>query len=137
MKQKLNLNMDDAQTKRDFLRMAGAWRGRMVVEFKPDRPRRSNKQNARHWGVVVPAFQEYLRQQGESLSAEECHELLKARVLGTRQLIDKNTGEVIGEVGKRSSTLDIGEFAEFTALAEAWLRDMFHIEIPDLEGSFA
>lgn len=131
MKQKLNLNFDDPNQKRDFLRMAGAWRGRMVVEFKPDQPRRSNKQNARHWAAVVPAFQEYLRQQGESLSAEECHELLKARVLGTRQLIDKATGEVIGEVSKRSSTLDIGEFSEFTALAEAWLRDYFNIIIQD------
>lgn len=129
------VNMDDTPTKRRFMqavqRMGGLWE----ISMKPRKYTRSLSQNSYYWAAVVTPFTDWLRNEwGDSnVQVEQAHELLKTKILGTRELVNKQTGELL-EITRSSKMLDTTEFGEFVDNAAAWLAEFTGIVVlpPDL-----
>lgn len=118
------VNFDSLQTKRRFMQKVQTMSGLWEVSMKPRKLVRSLNQNAYYWAAVVAPFAEWLRNEwGDSdVQPEQAHELLKTRILGTRELVNKQTGEAI-EITRSSKGLDTHEFGEFIDKAAAWLAE--------------
>lgn len=101
--------------------------GVMRVTFKKYRKRRTDAQNRLYWVAVVPELGRFLRDQGESYTDEDAHELMKAKFL-RETVVNKQTGEAIGVVIKSTTKLTTQEFSEYIEKCVAWLADMFHIQ---------
>lgn len=129
------INFDSLQTKRRFMQKVQTMSGLWEVSMKPRKLVRSLNQNAYYWAAVVAPFTEWLRDEwgDNSVQPEQAHELLKTKILGTRELVNKKTGEVI-EITQSSKTLDTHEFGEFIDNAAAWLAEFTGIVVlsPDL-----
>lgn len=119
------LDCANLEQKRALLSRIGALRGRWRVELTHFRPRRTEKQNAFYWpGVVVP-FADYLSAQDYDITtAEQAHEILKARFL-TVDVVNKETGETIGTRVRSTTELDIGEFQLYVERCQSWLSEFF------------
>lgn len=124
------VNMDDVPTKRRFMQKVQTMTGLWEIQMKPRRFTRSLSQNAYYWAAVVTPFTEWLRGEwGDSdVKPEQAHELLKHKVLGSLELTNKQTGEVI-EITRSSRTLDSYEFGEFIEKAAAWLAEFTGIVV--------
>lgn len=80
------------------------------VEITIRRPRRSLKQNAYYFGVVLPAIQSALAESGTAVSVDAIHEVMKSRHLPPRQ------HEAFGEtlvLPASSAALDSTDFHDF------------------------
>lgn len=105
--------------------------GRLVrLLFGPARVTRSNRANAYYWSCVVASFHDFLREQGESYTAEDCHEFLKCKHL-LQTLVNRETGEVIGRAPRSTASLTTEEFADYLDRCIVWLADTFGIVVPD------
>jgi hypothetical protein len=136
------IDFADRNAKGEFLRalslklgvLTGSWKyeedDRGNFSVRRWRPRRSNQANAYYWAAVVPAFQAFLRDQGQFFTKDEIHEFLKAKLLPPRELIDPKTGEVLGTLPARSSEMDSDAFARFVNDVIDWLASMFGIVVP-------
>ena len=125
------VNLDDRMVKRQLLTHLGALTGPWWVELKPWRPRRSNLQNAYWHAVIVKGFFEFLRTQDYSISKpEQAHYLLCAKLLPTETVVNKSTGEVMGDLVRTSSQLTTAEFTDLIDRALIYLADMFGIVLP-------
>lgn len=81
---------------------------------------RSNQQNAYWWGVVVPHVAQGLQDvSGETWSNEETHMMLKLRFIPMKNIVNKDTGEVI--MGGPGSTANLSTF-NFANLIDNVLR---------------
>lgn len=118
------LNFDDLQTKRQFMQGVQQLTGLWEVQMKPRRFTRSLSQNAYWWCAVVNPFCNWLRNEwaDSSIEPEQAHEMLKRKILGTKDLVNKKTGEVI-EITPSSRTLDSKEFGELIDKSAAWLAE--------------
>jgi hypothetical protein len=96
------------------------------------RARRSDRQNRYYWPAFVHAFGDYLREQGEEYTDDEVHEFFKAKFL-RRPVIDKNTGEVLGQAIASTTTLSTTEFNEYLDKVAAWLWHKVGIAVPPPE----
>lgn len=99
----------------------------MRATFVKYRKRRTDAQNRLYWVAVVPELGRFLRNQGETYTDEDAHELLKAKFL-RETVVNKETGEPIGVVIKSTTKLDTEQFSEYIEKCVAWLADMFHIQ---------
>ena len=54
--------------------------------------------------------------------------MLKHKILGTKEIVDKDTGEVL-EIPPTSRDLDVGEFAEFIEGCARWLAEFTGIVV--------
>ncbi len=126
------IDFDDRDQKRRFLTLAGALQGPQEVTIKPWKPRRSNRANSFYFAVVVAALRQFLAEQGDNYSVDECHDLLKTRCLGTVKVFNRKTGEFIAEKSLGSAMLDTSEFSAYVERCIAWLAD-FGIEVPSPE----
>lgn len=104
-------------------------KGKNRVTVKRLRARRTNPQNRMYWGLVVASLVKYLAEQGESYTAEEVHHIFGAKFLRV-SVIDRRTGEVVGETIRSTTKLSIEEFSSFIEQCVAWLADMFDIVCP-------
>lgn len=124
------VDMDDLKTKRGFMQKVQTMRGLWEISMRPRKFTRTLSQNAYYWAAVVAPFTEWLR--GEwgdgTVQPEQAHELLKTKILGTRELVNKGTGEVI-EITRSSKMLDTHEFGEFIEQAAAWLAEFTGIVV--------
>lgn len=100
------------------------------VTFRKKKKRRSTQQNRYYWGVVIALIREFLNDQGESLTAEQVHEILKNKFL-KETLIDETTGEITGEYSKSTTELSKLEFADYVVLCQKWANDFFDLDIPE------
>lgn len=123
------INFDDARQKSQRLAKWAAMRGTWTFAWKPYRPRRSLRANAFYWAVVVESFRAFLFDQGEPLTAEQVHELCKAKFL-RQTVVNHATGEVIGETTKSTAGMDTAEFSAYVDSVAAWLADTFGIILP-------
>lgn len=124
------INMDSLQTKRRFMQKVQTMTGLWEISMKPRRFTRSLSQNSYWWAAVVSPFCDWLRSEwgDSSITLEQAHEVLKQKVLGTKELVNKRTGEVI-EITQSSKTLDTHEFGEFIENAAAWLAEFTGIVV--------
>lgn len=102
---------------------------RFSVKWTIQGHRRSNKQNAYYWAVVVKSYQAgALEAWGEYKSAEACHDDLKANCLYT-EVINEATGQIIRTIG---STCENGtaEQEAYHDRCRALIFDYFNIIVP-------
>lgn len=115
------VNFDDLPQKRQFLQGVQGLSGLWEVTLKQRKYTRSLSQNAYWWVAVVQPFSEWLTSEwGEPVELEQAHELLKHKILGTKELVNKSTGETI-EITRSSRQLDTKEFGDFIEEAAQWL----------------
>jgi hypothetical protein len=131
------VNMDSLQTKRRFMQKVQTMSGLWEIHMKPRRFTRSLTQNAYYWAAVVTPFTEWLRSEwgDNAIQVDQAHEILKQKVLGTKELTNKQTGEVI-EITRSSRILDSVEFGEFIDKAAAWLAEFCGIVVLSSEMFF-
>lgn len=68
-------------------------RGVHGIKIQRFEPNRSNSQNAFYWATRVKPFADMLRESGDPMSEQRCHELIKHKFL-QRSDVDPTTGEV-------------------------------------------
>lgn len=92
---------------------------RVKITLQLAKKRRSNRQNAFYWGVVVPCVLELLRDAGNTITEEGVHDFLKAYVGGLQKTIVKPDGTRAVILG---STADLGtmDFEEYLEKCRAW-----------------
>jgi hypothetical protein len=126
---KMVLDMDDIKVKRNLMAKISVMTGLVEVSIKPRKLTRSLSQNSYWWAAVVQPFSEWLSQEwGESIELEQAHEILKQKILGTDELTNKKTGEVI-EITRSSRVLDTAEFGEMIDKAALWLAEFCGIVV--------
>ena len=96
---------------------------RVMLTAEPERKRRTLKQNARYWSLIVPVYQEWV---GEPDKLQAHEDLLSLHNRADRPL---PTGEVV-KVVKRSKHLTVEEFLEYGRRVETWLAQQ-GIEFPE------
>lgn len=129
-------NLSDPITKRKLMAHLAPLQGIHEVTVKPVRATRRQRANAYYFAGVVTPFMRYLNAQGQSYNRLECHDFLKLKCL-PQDVVNPATGEVIGVVPGRSSSLTIPQFAEYVDRCIHYLADMFGIVCESPEGYFA
>ena len=124
----LVINFDQPRDRHRLRDVLGTLGGKHRVRITRHRRTRSINQNAYYWAVVVASFHQFLSEQGDSYTAEDCHEMLKFKHL-RETAVDHSTGEVLGEFVKSTATLNTMEFAEYVDRCIAWLGE-FGIRVP-------
>lgn len=119
----LVLDMDSLHNKRRLMLKIGKMSGLWEFQMRPRKKNRSLNANAYYWAAYIPGWLEWLREQsGERwITAEQAHEALVKRILGVKEIVDKNTGEVIDEARATTHDMDTGEFAEYLDRAAEFL----------------
>lgn len=98
---------------------------RVTVRIEPEKQTRSHRQNAWYWGVIVPAVAEHLSiDRVLPLSADQCHEVLKAAFIGVEET-------ELGTVPKSSAALTTEEFSTFCELVRAHAASEWGMQIPN------
>jgi len=123
------INFDEAKDRRRLYGVLKRQRGKCRVEICKYRRRRSDRQNRFYWPCFVHPFASFLREQGEAITDEDAHEILKHRFL-RREVVDDKTGEVMPYT-KSTTELTTTEFNQYLDLCAAWLNDMFGFVMPD------
>lgn len=136
MTEPILVNFDDAERRARVGTFVRNLRGKKWVHIYDDKPKRSTKQLAYYFGVVVDAFQRFLRGHEQYWEKEEIHSWFLQQ-FAPRQLIDPLSGDVLGTVGNRSSRMDTAQFAEFVEHCRKWMLDRFGIETEDPDPAYA
>jgi hypothetical protein len=106
------IDFDDPTQKGLVLSRIRPLEGKWRLELVRYRPRRSDRQNAAYWPLVVEPFADYLTSEwGEYTSPETAHEILKQNLL-RRRMVNKATGETLEYVGS-TTELDTAEFSDY------------------------
>jgi hypothetical protein len=91
----------------------------LVITIKEQGKRRSDKQNAYYWGVVIPAIKDLFEAVGTSLTPEDVHCFLKEHVAGMMKVI------LLPDGGRRaivesSTKLTTVEWESYMDKVRAW-----------------
>jgi hypothetical protein len=97
--------------------LTGVW----DFAWEPHKELRSLRANAYYHVAVVKSFYEYRRNQGESCTQDDCHELLKL-LHNPGEFHDPVSGEVI-RIGLTTRT-DSPEFSAYVSRCIMWLSEM-------------
>lgn len=126
------VNFDDVGAKRRFMQGVQKLRGLQEVSIRPRKKTRSLNANAYYWSAFIPPWTDWLREQygDPTITAEQAHELLKVRVLGPKEKVIEETGEVI-ELIPTTHDMDKDEFAIYLDKAKEWLADFAGIVVLD------
>jgi hypothetical protein len=101
---------------------------RVEVKICRLRSKRSSQQN-KYLHVLFTIFKDALNDLGNEFTMQQVKDLCKRKFL-SYDLIDKSTGEVIGEDIRHTSSLNKIEFGEFIESVVRWAADFFHIVLP-------
>lgn len=124
------VNFAEPREKNLFLQyLRGITEGIHRIKMEPFK-RRSNKQNAYYWSVVIPIFNDLHREMGWDFTEEETHEELKSRFLGTIEKVNEITGE-IKVVPKSTTGLSTIEHIQFIDRIGQWLAEFAGIVLPE------
>ena len=108
-----------------------AFEGKTItISLKLFRKSRSSEQNRYYWGVVIPIWQNILKEEwGEFNSKEETHEFLKYNCNYSEKVIE-DTGEII-RLSKSTTTNTTTDQEEFHLKARRLALEMFNVDIPE------
>lgn len=103
--------------------------GEYMVEIKPYRPGRSNKQNAYYWGVVVSLVYEGLRDQGydDIKDNDDAHDFIKSMFFKTVIYSEEHDNL---EVVKSTTKFSRSEFEERIENVRRWAFEFLGVTIP-------
>lgn len=121
----------DVKAKQQVVSWLNAQTKAVRVEACQYRQRRTDRQNRFYWPCVVAPFAEFLREQGENVSDDDAHHILKVRHLPRRRIVNRDTGELIGYAKLTTTTLNTEEFNAYLDRCVAWLADMFGFVLPE------
>jgi hypothetical protein len=94
------------------------------------RGKRSSPQNRYYWSCVVDEIRRELKKRGTRATAEEVHEALKLKFNPVR-VGDKESGEVLLEIGGTTTAMNKTEFAEYLDRIIEWANTSLEIVIPE------
>lgn len=102
---------------------------RVIVRVEKIYKKRSTRENAYYWSCIINEFKKgYEDTTGETISAEQAHEILKTE-LNYKELINDLTGEVI-KVGRDTKSLTTTEFEEYLEKCRRFILEWFNIIVP-------
>lgn len=130
-KTELIIDMSNPREKAAILDKIRQLQGMYRFEVSKYHKRRTDRQNRYYWPAFVQAFADHLRAQGDDITDEDAHEILKAKFL-RKHVIDMNTGEVLEFPGS-TAQLSTVEFNEYLDRCATWLSEFFGLDIPDPE----
>lgn len=124
------VNMDNLDEKRNLMSHVGTLKGLYEVTLKPRKLTRSLNQNAYYWAAVVTPFLHWLRQEygDPSITSEQAHTTLKSTVLGTKEKVNKQTGQVV-ELIPTTHDMRTDEFSIYLDLATKFLAEFCSIAV--------
>ena len=90
------------------------------------RATRSQQANAYYWGVVIHAFHQHTTRQEMGYTADDLHEVCKAKFVPKRLSIVAHNGEVAGDyvLGGSTRPLTVTEFYEYVEQVRQWLAEL-------------
>ena len=105
--------------------------GLYEVSIKPKKKTRSLQANRYYFVAVCQPFAEWLRREwgDPSISIDDAHDILKAKILGWDERVIEQTGEVVKRI-PRSKDLDKWDFNNYIDKAAAWLAELGIVVIP-------
>lgn len=111
--------------------------GRKYLVSVKNVSKRSLRQNAYYWGVVVPMVRNGLYDAGfdDVLDNDDAHEVIKSTFLKKRK-VSKKTGEMIEVVGS-TADLTIPEFNDLIERVCRWAAEYLGVAIPSPNSEFA
>ena len=118
---------DDAERQMLWPKLRGL-RGKNRITIQKYRKRRTDRQNRFYWPCFVHPLGEFLREQGEDLTDEDAHEILKLKFLRVVDNDDR-AGEL--QCTRSTTKLDVAEFNDYLDRCAMWLNEMFGIIVPD------
>lgn len=122
-------DMDNPAEKRMVLERIRKLRGLQQIDIKSRRFVRSLSANRFYWVAVVGSLTDHLSEEwGETVKPEQAHEHLKRMFLPPRELVNKQTGEVM-ELPATTTTLDTAEFSEYVDRCTKWLGEFCGVEV--------
>lgn len=130
--------MDDINAKRRLVAKVGTLHGLWEVSLTPRKKTRSLQANAYYWAAYIPAWLEWLREaSGEPwITKEQAHKALAKHVLGTQQIVNKETGELIDEIVPETHLMDTGDFNSYLDRAAEFLASFCGIVVTPSELFF-
>jgi len=134
----LVLDMNSLHNKRRLMAKIGSLSGLWEFQMRRRKKTRSLNANAYYWSAYIPGWLEWLREaSGEPwITAEQAHIVLKKHVLGSKPIVNKETGEVMDEVAPDTHDMDTGEFAEYLDRAAEFLASFCGIVVIPSEMYF-
>lgn len=124
------VNLSAPQEKRMLLEKIRGLEGPHRIEIVKHRKRRSDRQNRYYWPCFVQPFADFLRGQGETITDDEAHLLMRAKFL-RQTVVNRETGEAIGQRIRSTTELTTEEFNNYLELCAQWLAENFDIVVPE------
>lgn len=126
------VNFDDVGAKRRFMQGVQKLSGLQEVSIRPRKKTRSLNANSYYWAAYIPPWTDWLREQygDPTITTEQAHELLKVRVLGPKEKVIEETGEVI-ELIPTTHDMDKDDFAIYLDKAKEFLESFAGIVVLD------
>ncbi len=110
-----------------YAKMRGL-RGKHRITIAKYRRKRSDRQNRYYWPAFVAPFGQFLRDQGEPITNDMAHEMLKLKFLKV-VVPDDKAGKL--ECTRSTTDLDRQEFNQYLDRCAHFLNTMFGIVIPE------
>jgi len=134
----VTLNFDDLPVRRQFMGHIGTLKGLWDVTLKQRKRTRSLDQNAYYWAAYIPFWHEWLKEaSGEPwITKEQAHKILVKRILGTKEIVNSETGEVIDEVVPETHTMTTEEFSEYLERAAEFMASFCGIAVVSAESFY-
>ena len=124
------LNLDNPKTRAMLCGWVQSIRGIHRVSIRKAHRGRTLSQNAYLWGVVYPAVRAGLNEAwGEDMNVDEVHEWMKARFLA-RPVVNRQTGECMGERPGSSAGLDVSEFCRYVDQVINFAAEWLNVTVP-------
>lgn len=101
---------------------------RCTIEIKVTKKKRSARQNAFYWGVVIPMVAGLFAHHGSAASQEFVHRYLKGEVAGMKKQVITPDGEVTWDVDT-STKLSTAEWEDYIETIRAWAA-VYGLQIP-------
>jgi len=128
------------RNRRDFDQLVAQMRDGQEVEVSVTRRRstRSHEANAYYWGVVIAHLERHFSAHDLGYTADDIHELCKAKFIPKRVAVCKGNGEVVGDfvLGGSTRKLNTSEFYDYIEQIRQWAAEL-DCYIPDPNESEA
>jgi hypothetical protein len=133
----LVLNLSDVEVRRRLMRRIGTLKGLHEVSIRPKKKTRSLNANAYYWSAYIQPWTEWLREQwgDPTITTEQAHALLKVKVLGPKEKLIEETGELI-ELVPTTHDMDKDEFGIYLDKAAEWLASFANIVVVPSDAYF-
>lgn len=99
----------------------------VVVKLSKAAKRRSDAQNRYMWGILIPAVQKAMREEGSIYTPEEVHDIMKES-LGHYKVVEYHGQRF--KILERTKSLSTEEFCSYVDTYRAWAEENLHIYIP-------